>query len=109
MIAVVVFCLVGPTPVSATAPPDPTPTTAAPPDTRPPITDNGFFPESEDLTVCVGALERPGCGSEDRGGWHQWATFAVVIGGLAVIFGAVIRSTRRRYVKPDDTTPRPLP
>ncbi|MGK0275327.1 MAG: hypothetical protein ACI9N0_001711 [Ilumatobacter sp.] len=63
---------------------------------RPPITANEFFPEDRDLTSCIGVLERPGCGSEERGGWRQGLILLAVVGGLAVVFGNVIRSSRKR-------------
>jgi hypothetical protein len=64
--------------------------------TRPPVTTNDFFPEDRDLTSCVGVLERPGCGSEERGGWRQGLILLAVVGGLAIVFGNVIRSGRKR-------------
>jgi hypothetical protein len=41
-------------------------------------------------------LERPGCGSEERGGWRQGLILLAVVGGLTVVFGNVIRSNRKR-------------
>ncbi|WP_395155699.1 hypothetical protein [Ilumatobacter sp.] len=63
---------------------------------RPPTTANDFFPEDRDLTSCVGVLERPGCGSEQRGGWRQGLILLAVLSGLAIVFGNVIRSSRKR-------------
>ena len=40
---------------------------------------NPFLPENRDLTDCIGTLQRPGCGSEARGGWHQNAVAIVMI------------------------------
>lgn len=96
---------------AASVPPDQVPNTLAPvdttgdttdttTDTRSPLATNDFLPEDQDLTVCVGALERPGCGSEERGGWRQALTFGAVVAGLVVVFGTVIRSTRRRNPAP---------
>ena len=65
------------------------------PDSGPSTTINEFFPESENLTDCLGALERPGCGSEGRGGWRQSVLFAVMVGGLVVVFGRIAYSVRR--------------
>lgn len=56
---------------------------------------NPFLPENRDLTDCVGTLERPGCGSEARGGWHQNAVAIVMIGGLMLVFGRIAWSVRR--------------
>ena len=56
---------------------------------------NPFLPENRDLTDCVGTLQRPGCGSEARGGWHQNAVAIVMISGLALVFGRVAWGIRR--------------
>jgi hypothetical protein len=61
----------------------------------PVVTANPFLPEEADLTSCVGMLQRPGCGSEARGGGHQYAVAAVMIGGLLLIFGRVAWGIRR--------------
>ncbi|MFT4773031.1 MAG: hypothetical protein ACI83Y_000897 [Candidatus Azotimanducaceae bacterium] len=63
---------------------------------RPPTTANDFFPEDRDLTSCIGVLERPGCGSEARGGWRQGLILLAVLGGLTIVFGNVVRSARKR-------------
>lgn len=52
-------------------------------------TANPFLPENADLTACVGTLQRPGCGSRERGGWHQNFVAIAMIGGLLIIFGRV--------------------
>jgi hypothetical protein len=62
---------------------------------RPPVTANDFLPEERNLSDCVGALERPGCGSEARGGWRQTLVFLVVAAGLALVFGRIAWSARR--------------
>jgi hypothetical protein len=72
----------------------------------PPVTDNEFFPESAELTDCVGVLERPGCGSESRGGWRQTLVFVVMGAGLVLVFARVaigVRRARRR----DPAEPQP--
>jgi hypothetical protein len=70
---------------------------AAPPDTSPPpVTANEFFPEQRDVTDCIGVLERPGCGSESRGGWRQLLVFGVIAVGLVVVFGKITIEVRRR-------------
>jgi hypothetical protein len=61
----------------------------------PVVTANPFLPEEADLTSCVGMLQRPGCGSEARGGGHQYAVAAVLVGGLLLIFGRVAWGVRR--------------
>ncbi len=62
-------------------------------------TANPFLPENVDLTACVGTLQRPGCGSRERGGWHQYLVAIAMIGGLLIIFGRVgwgVARNRRR-------------
>jgi len=72
------------------------PETVLPEITRPPISANEFIPEDRDLTSCIGALERPGCGSESRGGWRQTLVFGALLVGLVVVFGNVVRGVRKR-------------
>jgi hypothetical protein len=62
----------------------------------PPTTDeittdsaNPFLPEERDLTDCLGLLQRPGCGSEARGGVGQTLVAILMVGGLVLIFGRV--------------------
>jgi hypothetical protein len=86
--------------------------TAPPPTDAPSTTDvtvdepNPFLPEEQDLTTCVGTLERPGCGSEARGGWHQNLVAIAMIGGLLIVFGRVAWGIRRgpRRASTDPTT-----
>ncbi len=61
----------------------------------PATTVNDFIPEDQNLSDCLGALERPGCGSESRGGWRQTVTFSVMALGLVVVFGRIFWSVRR--------------
>jgi hypothetical protein len=56
---------------------------------------NPFLPEDRDLTQCVGTLERPGCGSEARGGWHQNAVAIAMVAGLLIVFGRIAWGVRR--------------
>ena len=62
-------------------------------------TANPFLPENRDVTDCVGTVQRPGCGSAARGGWHQNLVAIAMIGGLFIVFGrvawVVIRAQRR--------------
>ena len=86
----------------ATSPPtprSPTPDTApgdgdevAPP---PGGTVTDFYPEQEDLSDCIGLVERPGCGSDARGGWRQGLVFAVVVVGLGLIAWRIVVAARR--------------
>lgn len=85
--------------------------TAAPADPATPTTTelavdeaNPFFPEDRDLTDCVGTMQRPGCGSEARGGWRQQIVAIVMVGGLLIVFGRVawgVRRSQKNMTLPD--------
>lgn len=62
---------------------------------EPPTTDNPFLPENANLTDCVSAVPRPGCGSEARGGWHQGLVFGVIVVALAFIGWRIVVTVRR--------------
>ncbi len=66
---------------------------------------NPFLPENRDLTDCIGTLQRPGCGSEARGGWHQNAVAIVMFGGLLVVFGRIAWGIRRGQKQAAASTP----
>lgn len=53
-----------------------------------------FYPESNNLSDCIGLVERPGCGSESRGGLGQTLVFFALAFGLGVIFWRVSRGVR---------------
>lgn len=63
--------------------------------TIPPVTANDFLPEERDVTDCIGVLERPGCGSESRGGWRQLLVFGLLAGALVVVFTKITLGVRR--------------
>ena len=67
----------------------------------PPITANEFLPEDRDLSDCVGVLEKPGCGSEERGGPMMTLVFALVIGGMSFVFWRVIVGVRKNRAELD--------
>ena len=73
----------------------------APPDTVvTPVTDNEFIPD-RDLDDCVSALPQPGCGSEARSGWRQWAVFGVLVVALSFIGWRIARSIREARRRDD--------
>ncbi len=77
------------------APPT-TPPTTAPVLREPPVTiADDFFPESANLSDCVGFVERPGCGAEGRGGPQQTAIFVALAIGLGIIFWRIVVGVRR--------------
>ena len=87
--------LLAPQAAQATTPPvEPTPTTTTTTDI---VVDeaNPFLPENRDLSDCVGSLQRPGCGSEARGGWHQNLVAIIMVAGLLIVFGRVAWGVRR--------------
>lgn len=56
---------------------------------------NEFLPEQRSLGECLGALQKPNCGSDARGGWAQTAVFAVILAGLAFIAWRIVAGSRR--------------
>jgi hypothetical protein len=70
--------------------------TAPPPPTTPgTAVDNDFIPEDRDLSECISAVPRPGCGSESRSGWRQALVLVAILAGLAFIAWRIIRAARR--------------
>lgn len=59
------------------------------------VTVNDFVPTERDLSECISAVPKPGCGSEARGGWRQTAIFVLVIGGLGFIGWRVVAGARK--------------
>ena len=59
------------------------------------VTVNAFVPTERDLSECISAVPKPGCGSEARGGWRQTAVFALVVAGLGFIAWRVVAGARR--------------
>jgi hypothetical protein len=79
------------------------------------VGDNQFLPD-RDIGDCVGTLERPNCGSAEKGTMGTYLTFAVLIAGLGFIFWRISVSVRRRDAvvnapvnAPVDTTATPTP
>jgi hypothetical protein len=82
-----VIVLTGVPAAASTEPPTPVPTT---------VVDNPYLPADQNLSDCVSALPRPGCGSEAQGGWRQALVLGLVLAGGAFIAWRVVRSVRRR-------------
>jgi hypothetical protein len=68
---------------------------AATPDDTPPITVNPFLPDDRGISECISAVPKPGCGSEERGGWHQQLVFLALVGGLAFIGWRIVAGARK--------------
>ena len=85
-------------------------TGAASPDTNgsdttgPDTTINDFLPQRENVSDCIGAVERPNCGSTAKGGWQMYLTFGVLIAGMSFIGWRVVRSVRARDAAVNQTT-----
>lgn len=67
------------------------------PDESAPVTvvTNEFLPDDRPYTECIGLVERPGCGSDARGGDLQMVLFGVLVAGLVFIAWRIVRSARR--------------
>lgn len=57
--------------------------------------ENVFLPEGN-LSDCVGTVERPNCGSAEKGGTGTYLTLGVLVLGLAFIFWRISIGVRRR-------------
>ncbi len=71
----------------------------------PPVTVNDFIPEDRDLSDCLSALPKPGCGSEARGGWGQTAVLVAILLGIGLMAWRIsvgIRANRRTLDRPAD-------
>lgn len=102
VLALIVFaiCAAFPGAAHAAATPEPPEPTVA---TVPPVTANEFLPESRDLTDCVGALEKPGCGSEARGGTMATVVFVLMLVGMSIIFVRIAVGVRRNRQQIDES------
>jgi hypothetical protein len=57
--------------------------------------DEDFMPAENDLSQCIGLVERPGCGNERRVDGMMLVTFGVLILGLTFIGWRIVRTIRR--------------
>jgi hypothetical protein len=78
------------------------PPSTAPPSTAPVVTANEFLPTDRDLSDCVGVLEKPGCGSQARGGTAITVVFIVMLLAMVLIFARIAVGVRqnRRAIDP---------
>ena len=66
-------------------------------ETNPALTaDNQYLPVRDNVSDCIGTVERPDCGSEAKGGWQLALTFGVLVAGMSFIGWRVVRSVRAR-------------
>jgi hypothetical protein len=89
-IVLAVVVLAGGPAAAAAEPPSPSP---EPPAT---VVDNPFIPEDQNLSDCISALPRPGCGSEAHGGWRQALIFGLIVVAGAFIAWRIVRIVRQR-------------
>jgi hypothetical protein len=73
------------------------------PQTEPEITLAG----DRDLSECIGAVERPGCDTGNKGG-ILYAVMGALVAGLVFIGWRVVRSIRQREKAMDTPTGEPL-
>ncbi len=110
---VALVSILGPATATSAGVEPPPPSTEPPPTTQPDVepadepegdrpipTVSDFYPEDNNLSDCLGLVERPGCGSESRGGWRQTAVFVVLALGMALIFWRISVGVRRNRVDP---------
>lgn len=74
------------------------------------IGDNEFLPD-ENLSACVGTVQRPDCGSKSKGGWRMYLTFAVLLGGMGFIGWRITKGVRARDAvvnRIDEPAPEPV-
>lgn len=57
--------------------------------------DNNFIPD-RDLSDCVGALERPNCGSAEKGTLGTYLVFLALILGVGFIMWRIARGVKAR-------------
>ncbi len=69
---------------------------ATPPSEPAPPVSNDFIPKDQNLSDCVGTLERAGCGSSNKGGYHFYLVMLALAGGLTVIGWRITRSVKSR-------------
>lgn len=62
---------------------------------------NEFIPADRDISDCISAIPKPGCGSKARGGWHQTLVLLAILAGLAVIVWRIVAGARKAKAEQD--------
>ena len=70
-----------------------------------PTTVNDLIPTDQNLTDCVGTLEKPNCGSNRKNDVHMYMTFGVLMGGMALIGWRIAVAIRKRDRALDEHVP----
>lgn len=78
-------------------------TSATTPPPAPPVT-NDLLPDNNDVTDCIGTVQRPNCGSKARADGHTYLVFAVLVAGMTFIGWRIARGVKAR-----DQANQPLP
>jgi hypothetical protein len=65
----------------------------------PTATYNDFVPEERDLSDCISAIPKPGCGSDAKGGWRQMLVLGLVVTGLGFIGWRVVAGARKNLAR----------
>ncbi len=73
------------------------------------IVENVFLPEGENLSDCIGAVERPNCGSSAKGGWRQYTVMGVLVAGLAFVGWRISLGVRARDAVVNKVPQEPTP
>lgn len=60
------------------------------------VLDNEFIPQDINLSQCVSAAPRPGCGSENRSGWRQSLVLLALLIGTVLIGWRIVAGVRAR-------------
>ena len=59
-------------------------------------TDNDLVPQDQNLSDCVGTLERPDCGAPKKSDLNMYLTFGVLMAGMGFIGWRIFASIRKR-------------
>ena len=62
---------------------------------------NDFIPTDRDISDCISAVPKPGCGSEARGGWHQSLVLIAILAGLTLITWRIVAGARKAKAAQD--------
>lgn len=68
--------------------------------------ENVFLPEEQNISDCIGLVDKPDCGSKAKGGWRQYLVLAVLAGGLAFIGWRIAKGVKARDAVVNDVAGR---
>ncbi len=73
-----------------------TPPATEQPTTSEPVATNDLIPQNNNVTDCIGTVERPNCGSKARADGHTYLVFLALAAGLAFIGWRIARGVKAR-------------